>query len=53
MYAVALPWLSFYVPGDQILSVGLIPFIPGNLVKLALAVALLPAAWKLLGRRGG
>jgi biotin transport system substrate-specific component len=50
MYAVALPWLSFYVPGDKLLSVGLIPFIPGNLVKLVIAAALLPAAWKLLGR---
>jgi biotin transport system substrate-specific component len=50
MYAVALPWLSFYVPGDKLLSVGLIPFIPGNLVKLVLAAALLPTAWKLLGR---
>jgi biotin transport system substrate-specific component len=50
MYAVALPWLSFYVPGDELLSVGLLPFIPGALVKLVLAAALLPAAWKLLGR---
>lgn len=50
MYAVALPWLSFYVPGDQVLSVGLIPFIPGDLVKLVIAAALLPTAWKLLGR---
>jgi biotin transport system substrate-specific component len=53
MYAVALPWLSFYVPGDQVLSVGLIPFIPGDLVKLVIAAALLPAAWKLLGRDRG
>ena len=50
MYTVALPWLSFYVPNDQLLSVGLIPFIPGDVVKLVLAAALLPAAWKLLGR---
>jgi biotin transport system substrate-specific component len=50
MYAVALPWLSFYVPADKLLSVGFIPFIPGDLVKLVIAAALLPAAWKLLGR---
>ena len=50
LYAAALPWLSLYVPTDQLLSVGLIPFIPGALVKLIVAAALLPAAWKLLGR---
>lgn len=50
MYAVALSWLSFYVPNDELLSVGLIPFIPGDLVKLVIAAALLPSAWKLLGR---
>jgi biotin transport system substrate-specific component len=48
--AVAPPWLSFYVPADRVLSVGLVPFVAGDLVKLVIAAALLPAAWKLLGR---
>lgn len=50
IYAVGLPWLSFYVPGDELLAVGLLPFVPGALVKLVVAAALLPAGWKLLGR---
>ncbi len=50
IYAVALPWLSFYVPSDEVLATGLMPFIAGDLIKLMIAAALLPSAWKLLGR---
>jgi len=33
------------------LNAGLLPFIPGDLVKLLLAASLLPSAWRLLGKR--
>jgi biotin transporter BioY len=31
---------------------GLYPFIPGALIKVALAAVLLPWAWKLFGKKG-
>jgi biotin transport system substrate-specific component len=31
---------------------GLLPFLPGDAVKIALAAALLPTAWKVLRLRG-
>ncbi len=34
------------------LAKGVVPFLIGDLVKIAAAAALLPAAWKLVGRRG-
>ncbi|HEY5578244.1 MAG TPA: biotin transporter BioY [Acidimicrobiia bacterium] len=36
---------------EEALILGLVPFIPGDLLKLAAASALLPTAWKLLGER--
>jgi biotin transport system substrate-specific component len=35
-----------------ILSVFTLPFLPGAAIKIALAMACLPLAWKLVGRRG-
>jgi len=29
---------------------GLIPFIPGDILKIALAAIILPAGWKLINR---
>jgi biotin transport system substrate-specific component len=55
IYAVGLPWLA-YVAGldaQTTLQEGLYPFIPGDLLKLALAAAAFPAAWWLVGRRPG
>ena len=34
------------------LAKGVVPFLIGDVVKIAVAAALLPAAWKLVGRRG-
>lgn len=55
IYAVGLPWLA----DDQDLGFkdtmaeGLAPFIPGDLLKLYLAAALLPGAWRLVERFKG
>jgi biotin transport system substrate-specific component len=52
VFAFGVPWLAI----NQDLSVakaiefGFTPFIPGGIVKALAAAALLPAAWKLVGR---
>jgi biotin transport system substrate-specific component len=53
IYLIGVPWLA--VSADQglgwAISNGFVDFIPGDLVKAAAAAGLLPAAWKLAGRR--
>ncbi len=54
IYLVGLPWLAAVVDAglEKTLELGLYPFVPGDVLKLYLAGALLPAAWRLAGRRG-
>ena len=52
IFAFGLPWLA-YVAGSgfqETLVDGLYPFVVGDLLKLYLAAALLPAAWRLVDR---
>jgi biotin transport system substrate-specific component len=51
LYACGLARLSSFVPADQVLQMGLIPFIPGDVIKIAAAAATLPLGWKFLGKR--
>jgi len=51
IYLCGLPWLARYVGYERVLIAGLFPFIPGDLIKLALATLLLPSGWKLLALR--
>jgi biotin transport system substrate-specific component len=45
-------WLIAFVGGaDAALWQGILPFLPGDLVKTALAALALPGTWRLLGRR--
>ena len=52
IYAVGVPYLavSLHVGLGKAASLGLYPYLLGDAVKVALAMGLLPAAWKLLGR---
>jgi biotin transport system substrate-specific component len=43
--------LTAFIPSNSLLSVGLYPFIPGELIKIALVAITLPGAWKLLPRQ--
>ncbi|MEQ1831468.1 MAG: biotin transporter BioY [Candidatus Eisenbacteria bacterium] len=52
IFAVGLAQLSRFVPVNQLLSAGLLPFIPGDIVKSLLATAALPLAWRLVPRTG-
>lgn len=52
MYAFGITWLARFVPAASLLPVGLTPFIPGDLIKIALASALLPSGWAVLRRFG-
>lgn len=48
---VGAAWLSLYVGGlRNALIQGVLPFLPGDIIKVALAGWLLPGAWKLADR---
>lgn len=52
IYVPGLIWLGALFGWDKpILEWGFTPFVLGDVTKLALAVVLMPLAWKILGRR--
>jgi biotin transport system substrate-specific component len=47
-------WLALFFRGAaEAFWMGVVPFLAGDVVKIALAAALLPAGWALLRRRPG
>ncbi len=67
IYMPGVPWLAMFYAGPgaayvaatgaetafgAAINAGVVPFILGDALKLALAAALLPLAWKVLGRGG-
>lgn len=52
VYLVGLPWLAVVLNTnlDKTLEYGLYPFVVGDIVKLYLAAAVLPAAWRVVQR---
>ena len=53
IFAGGLAGLSRFVPAEHLLALGLLPFVPGDLVKAGLAAAAIPAVWRVVGRRSG
>jgi biotin transport system substrate-specific component len=53
IFGLGLGQLSRFVPAGSLLAAGLLPFIPGDLIKASLAAAVFPAAWKLVEKFGG
>lgn len=55
IYLIGLPWLAAVLNADleTTLELGLYPFIPGDVLKLYLASALLPSAWRVVRRYNG
>jgi biotin transport system substrate-specific component len=52
IYLFGLPWLAVVLGTglERTLELGLYPFIPGDTLKLYLAAALLPTAWRVVER---
>jgi len=53
IFALGLAALARFVPAGGLLSAGLFPFIPGDLIKATLAALAFPAAWRWARSRGG
>lgn len=51
IFLVGVPWLAAFVGIDKALSMGLLVFLPGDILKVILAALLLPSGWKLLDRK--
>ncbi len=52
IYLFGVAWLTVALGGNvsTALAVGLAPFVAGDLIKLGVAMTLLPTAWRLLGK---
>lgn len=46
IYALGLVWLSTFTGAEKAIAVGFMPFIPAEILKIALGAALLNVAWK-------
>jgi biotin transport system substrate-specific component len=54
MFALGLAWLGTVIGWDKpVLAFGLYPFVPGDLVKLALAAITVPSLTRMAGRWRG
>ncbi len=53
IYAVGVPWLMAvaHVGFAKALALGVVPFLIGDLIKVAVAAGAFPSAWRLSGRR--
>ena len=58
IYMFGLPWLAFALSNlgfasdaGAVIAAGLVPFLIGDAIKMALAAAALPLAWKYLGTK--
>jgi biotin transport system substrate-specific component len=50
IFGFGLAGLSRFVPSNRLLSLGLLPFLPGDVVKATLAAIAVPGLWRWLGR---
>ena len=51
IFTAGLSMLAFYVPTPALLNAGLVPFLPGALVKIVAAAIILPSLWRFLGNK--
>jgi biotin transport system substrate-specific component len=50
MMAMGFAWLALLIGADKAWQFGVVPFIVGDLVKVALAASLVPAVWSIVAR---
>jgi biotin transport system substrate-specific component len=53
IFGCGLAGLSRFVPAGRLLALGLLPFLPGDVVKATLAAIAVPGLWRWLGREDG
>ena len=51
LFAIGLFWLSRYTGPAAVWGMGLLPFLPGEAAKIAIAATALPLSWRILARR--
>jgi biotin transport system substrate-specific component len=49
IYAIGIIWLGRFVGSEAVLNMGVIPFLAGDALKIALAAILLPLGWRIIG----
>jgi biotin transport system substrate-specific component len=51
IFVLGAAWIAFGVGAgiERALTLGVLPFIPGAIIKIAVAAGVLPGGWKLLG----
>ena len=52
MLAMGFAWLAVLIGADKAWTFGVVPFVLPDLIKVALAAAVVPAVWSLLPKRG-
>ncbi len=50
IYAIGILWLSRFVGWEAVVNTGVLPFLPGDALKIALATIFLPSGWRIIGR---
>ena len=48
IYLFGVAWLALYTGPEAALALGLLPFLPGDAIKLVLAALAIPTAWRVL-----
>lgn len=52
VYALGAAWLALFVPPANVVAVGVLPFVPGDLVKIGLALMIVALWTRARGARG-
>jgi biotin transport system substrate-specific component len=48
IYALGAVWLAQFIGVERAITLGVVPFVPGDVVKCALVALVLPSAWKFI-----
>ncbi len=51
IYLAGVIWLGRFVGYERVFSLGILPFLPGDLLKILVAGVLLPGLWRVVGSR--